>query len=173
VSACETFRPLLHERLDGELGPDAALSLDAHLAACPDCRSAAEGLAVVRSGLLALPEHPLPAEAIEEILDRTVRDRRLGTRFAAYWPAWAGAAALAALALLLLRFPLSPSVPAEIPPGDVAKAASEARLVLSLAAGALHRAERAAGNRILAGEIAPALRRVPIRWAVRPEPRKS
>ncbi len=173
MSDCGTFRPLLHERLDGELGAGAALALDAHLAACPDCRSAAEGLAAVRSGLLALPEHPLPEEAIDEILDRTVRDRRPRARFAAYWPAWAGAAALAALALLLLRLPLSPSVPAETSPGDVAKAASEARLVLSLASGALHRAERAAGNRILAGEIAPALRRVPIRWAVRPEPRKS
>ncbi len=173
MSPCDGFRARLHQRLDGELAADAAGALDAHLAECPDCRSLAEGLAAVRSGLLALPEHPLPEASLEAILDRTARGRRPRIRLAASWPAWAGAAAVAALMLLLLRAPLPPSSPAGTSPGELARAESEARLVLALASGALHRAERAAGDRVLAGEVAPALRKVPIRWAVRPEPRKS
>jgi anti-sigma factor RsiW len=175
VSGCDVCRELLHERLDGELPADRAMPLDAHLAACAECRAAAEGLAAVREGLRALPEHPLPARTLEAILDRTVRARRprVLPRFTGAWPAWAGAAAVVALALLLLRVPLAPSS-SELPStADVARARSEARKVLSLASGALHRAEKAASDQVLAGKVAPALRRLPIRWAPRPESRKS
>ncbi len=172
MSGCDSFRPLLHDRLDGELSAGAAEALDAHLATCPDCRSLAAGLSAVRSGLLALPEHPLPPDSLEEILERTVRGPRDRVRLAARWPAWAAAAAVAALVLILLRGPLPPGPAAEPSPDDLARAAGEARAVLCLASGAIHRAERAAAERVLVGEVAPALRRIPIRWAVRPGPRK-
>jgi anti-sigma factor RsiW len=175
VSGCDVFRPLLDERLDGDLAADRAAALEAHLAECADCRAVAEGLAAVRAGLRALPEHPLPSVALEEVLDRTVRAGRpkVLPRFAALWPAWAGAAVVVVLALLLARLPHEPSTLAQPSPAEVARARSEARLVLSVASNALHRAERAARDRVVAGEVAPALRRLPIRWTARPEPRKS
>lgn len=175
MSGCDAFRRLLDERLDGALAQDDASALEAHLAACADCRVVAAGLAAVREGLQSLPEHPLPPIAFEEVLDRTVRAgrRRPPARFAALWPAWAGAAAVVVLALLLARLPQGPSTLAQPSPAEVARARSEARLVLSLASDALHRAERAARDRVVTGEVAPALRRVPVRWVPTPQPRKS
>ena len=174
MSACAAFRPLLDERLDGELSAERAAALEVHLAACGECRAVAEGLAAVRTTLRALPEHPLPPEALEAVLDRTVRRSRFRglPRFSAAWPAWAGAAAVVILALLLLGGPLAPTQTGRPSADEVARGRDDARRVLSLASRALHRAERAACDTVVAGEVAPALRRVPIRWAPRPEPRR-
>jgi anti-sigma factor RsiW len=56
---CADAGLLLSERLDGRLTPDAAHRLDAHLAACPACRTAAREMAAERE-LLA---HHWPAVA--------------------------------------------------------------------------------------------------------------
>ncbi len=175
MSGCDDIRPLVHERLDSEISGDRAAALEAHLGACGECRAIAEGLAAVRAGLRALPEHRLPADALEAVLDRTVRAGRMQVlpRLAALWPAWAGAAVVVVLASLLLRWPLTPKAPVGPSPAEVARGRDEVRRVLFLASRALHRAERAASERVLSGEVAPALRRLPIRWAPRPEPRKS
>jgi predicted anti-sigma-YlaC factor YlaD len=172
VSRCEDIRELLHRRLDGELAADLATDLDGHLADCADCRAAAAGLAAVAAGLAALPEHPFPETAFEAVLDRTRRSRRSRFRsgLAASWPAWAGAAAVLVLALLMLRPAPAPGTPTSL---EVARASREARMVLTLASRAVRRAEQVAGRRVLAGEVAPALRRLPIRWASGPGPRKS
>jgi hypothetical protein len=45
----------------------------------------------------------------------------------------------------------------------LARAEREIRLVLGRTAGALRRAEQAAVREVLAGQVAPALRRIPIR----------
>jgi anti-sigma factor RsiW len=44
MKACVRFAPMLGAR-DGELSPDDALALEAHLAACPGCRARAADLA--------------------------------------------------------------------------------------------------------------------------------
>ena len=175
MTGCEAIRPLLHARLDGELAREQAEAVEAHLAACAACRTVAVGLEAVQIGLRGLPEVPLPAAALEEILDRTVRvGRRRGIGvLAAPWPAWAGAAAVAVLALVLLRMPLHAPSPGPPTSAEVSRARSEARVAVSLASRALRRAERAATRRVLAGEVAPALRRLPIRFTPRSEPRKS
>jgi anti-sigma factor RsiW len=175
VSACEAIRLLLHARLDGELPAERVATVEAHLAACAACRAVASGLEAVRSGLRELPEHPLSAAVFEEVLDRTVRARRPRgfRRLAVPWPAWVGAAAVLAFAVVLLQIPVFPPSPGPPSPAEVSRARSEARIAVSLASRALHRAERAAADRVLAGEVAPVLRRLPILWATKPEPRKS
>jgi hypothetical protein len=59
-----------------------------------------------------------------------------------------------------------PPVPQTVEPteAELAQAAEEARMVFTLTAQALRKAERTATRDVLAGEVSGALRRVPIRW---------
>ena len=167
MTGCDDSRELLHSRLDGELPGERAADLDAHLAACASCRELADDLAAVAAGLQALPEHPLPPGVLREILDRTVR-RRPTIRFPGislpFWRGWAAGAVAAAVLIAMVFYPRysatrSPS------PEDLARAQGEVRMVLSLTARAMQRAEIAASDRVLAAQVAPALHRVPIAWS--------
>ncbi|MFO7676717.1 MAG: zf-HC2 domain-containing protein [bacterium] len=54
---CRSTRELLERFLDGELEPQAAEKVAAHLAGCPDCRRELEALEAV-DGLVRQDEHP-------------------------------------------------------------------------------------------------------------------
>jgi anti-sigma factor RsiW len=159
---CERFRTLVHERLDGELGPDDSSLLDSHLDACAACRAFVSELESVRDGLLALPEHPLPDAVLRAVLPLTTRKPRVahGT-----WASFAAAAAVAAIVLGILWSRPGPLAPATPDAAELARARSQARYVLALAARAFHESERTARDRVVVGEVAPALRRVPVRWS--------
>ena len=47
---------------------------------------------------------------------------------------------------------------------EIRKAAEDVRMVLALASRAVRRSERAAVERVLAGEVAPALDRIMVDW---------
>ena len=159
-AACDRWRALVHARLDGELPPDESALLDAHLETCPGCRAFLDDLESVREGLLSLPEHPLPDSALGAVLGRTTGKPR------AALGAWAGWAAAAAAAAIVLGFLWSrPGPPPSADPADLARARAEARYVLALTARVFHESEKTACDRVVVGEVAPALRRVPIRWS--------
>ena len=61
----------------------------------------------------------------------------------------------------------------DMTPEEIARAVEEARLVLGLTGSALRRAERAAVEQVLGGEVAPALQRLPIQFSRSKEPRRS
>jgi len=101
---CEMLGALLSERRRGELSPEQAQALDAHLAGCARCREDAYGL----DALLAAVE--LPPVSIAEL--EALRSRRIGeaprrTRRSGAWqvPAVLVAAAAAALLTVSIRLP--------------------------------------------------------------------
>jgi len=164
--SCETARELIHRVLDGEL-MDAVRreELDEHLGACAECRRARDELGAVQSALRGLPAQPFPDEALQEVWRRTTRSgpvRRVavGRR----WLDWRPAAAAAVLALALYAAWDAGVVRNEPTAEEVARAAEETRMVLALTARALRDARQVAVKDVLADEVSPALRRVPIRW---------
>lgn len=188
MTGCETFRERINERLDGELAEPQSRELDAHLAACDGCREIAEARSMVVTGLRHLPEHCFPEEALEKVFDRTLRSGNSSSQAGSLpvvpnasrrprrHPAllrWTPLVAAAAMGIIIMLIVPRSTAPDRPTPAEMAKAQREVRVVLSLTAQALSRAQHAASDRVLADEVAPALRRVPIRWhALHPE-RKS
>jgi anti-sigma factor RsiW len=164
---CEVARRSIHRRLDGEsLGAGEQRELDRHLESCADCRESDEDLRAVQDGLRAIPLQTMPDEALQQVLDRTVRaerKRRLH-RWGLDWRM--AAAAVVTVGVIGIWFAFYPHVPQSAEPteAELAQAAEDARMVFSLTARALRKAERTATREVLAGEVSGALRRVPIRW---------
>ena len=57
---CREVRAQMSGYLDGELGPDAARSVERHVRWCPNCRRMLENLRRTVGGLRALGDRPLP-----------------------------------------------------------------------------------------------------------------
>ena len=158
---CARARRALDDRMDDRLDAAREAELQAHLARCAACREHEAGLLLVRSALRSLPEVPLPDEALAEVWARTVESPRLERP--ARWAAVAAAVLVAGLSFVLVH-DRGPSVPGPSQ-AEIAKAASDARLVLGLTARAMQRSENAATRQVIAGEVKPALDRIPIRWS--------
>jgi len=174
MSDCRKIQDAIQERMDAPVAADLRQAIEAHLRLCGECRSYQEGLDAVRRALVSLPEVPFPDEALALVWERTIRSRpderhRPSMRFD--WRVALAAAAAVTLLFLpaLFRPVLDPYSAAEL-----ARADRDARRVLSLASQTLRRTERAAVNQVLAGEIVPAVRRIPIRWpqSKRPDSRR-
>ncbi|HLI12244.1 MAG TPA: anti-sigma factor [Alphaproteobacteria bacterium] len=72
---CREARPLLDAYLDGELGVERGLEIEAHLAACPNCAAVlASGRALSGALRRELPYHPASARLRGAILDRIERE---------------------------------------------------------------------------------------------------
>lgn len=110
--SCADYTEQLNALLDGELPPDQAAPLTAHLAACPACTQTLAELAQLRAGLAQiLPEEPAPAELqarIEAMLATEGAEIIPFTPKKSRWlpnrPGWVAATALAA-ALMLTFLP--------------------------------------------------------------------
>jgi anti-sigma factor RsiW len=158
---------LVHRVLDRDL-MDAALhlKLEEHLATCAACREARDELTEIQRELRGLPEVPLPDAALRQVWAETIEAEAPRRRFAGWGLDWRGAAAAAVLALAL--FGLGRSFqPEQTDPQELARAETEARMVLELASSALSKTERVAVEGVLAGEISPALQRLPLRLRVK------
>jgi len=158
LTGCTEARAAIHRRLDGEaLEAVLAAGLERHLAGCPGCRRAEAELADVQVRLRAVRLPPMPDADVRAVLARTSRAPR-----AVHAVGWRAAAVAAAvlLAVLLGSWIERTRRPDPI---ELARAANEARYVLALTGRALDRTERAAVGRVLAGEVSPALRRVPMK----------
>src|SRR5262249_22939437 len=64
--------PLISARLDGELPPEDAGALDAHLAACPVCQAAAEAFRLQHADLRRafVPRRAAAARVAERVIER-------------------------------------------------------------------------------------------------------
>jgi anti-sigma factor RsiW len=73
---------LLSAHLDGELTPDEAATVEAHLAACDECRSDLAGLRAARSALRASPRLTAPPDFARELVLARHRASRWGVAVA-------------------------------------------------------------------------------------------
>jgi anti-sigma factor RsiW len=163
---CDRARGVLHEVLDGDLmDADLRSMLHAHLAGCQACREFEADTRQIQSALAALPMVSLSEEALDEVWNRTSRARAGSGGFSRRGFDWRVAAAAAVVTIGLVGTwwigAPEPVGPTEL---ELARAATEARMVLGMTANALRKTERATVEGVLADEVAPALRSVPIQW---------
>lgn len=184
--SCAQAREVMQELMDGPVAAVRRATLDEHLARCAECREVRQGLDTVRTALRALPEIPLPGDALDEVWAGTVDAGPADARVAAWQPRLAGIAAVAASLLVVAlavrwssRLPPQPPVRnvKVVEPGAerIEQARQEARRVLGITAAALARSEQAAFGRVLGDEVSPAIRRIGIHWPERsaPQDRRS
>jgi predicted anti-sigma-YlaC factor YlaD len=167
---CAATREALHELFD-EAGPGRVAP--EHLDRCSACRDWARDHGEVRRALQKLEQPGFPDDALQEVWARTVDRQRAGwTRSAWTWAA-AAAVLVAVIGLGLWgTIGTTPTVPpretgtvAERPTDEeIRKAAEDVRMVFALASRAVRRSERVAVERVLAGEVAPALDRIMVDW---------
>lgn len=170
TAACRDARHTVQRQLDGDL-MDAVVrqALERHLDDCPTCLEYRRDLEEVQETLRAVPALAMPDEALDEVFQRTSRaPDRLGSRFERWGLEWRAAAA--ALVLGIGIWGLWPQGGAGFSDEELQQAALEARLALKLTARTLNGAEETAVRAVLAGEVSPALDRLPIRF---PESRGS
>lgn len=67
---CGGYLELLSARLDGELTEAQKRELEAHLAACPECRAAGAQLAALQSAFHELEDVPAPEGFAQSVMDR-------------------------------------------------------------------------------------------------------
>ena len=183
---CAEAREVMQELMDGPVAAVRRATLDEHLARCADCREVRQGLDTVRAALRALPEIPLPGDALDDVWARTVDAGPEDSRVAAWRPRLAAFAAVAASLLVVVlavqwssQLPPQPTVriAKAVEPGAerIEQARQEAKRVLEITAVALARSEQVAFERVLGGEISPAIRRIGIQWPERsaPQDRRS
>jgi anti-sigma factor RsiW len=139
-SGCRGFEADLSALLDGELAPERAAELRAHLAACADCRERLAGLARVDAALSAAPLPAVPASLRARLEARLEsagqadtllrRTRRAPAPRRAGWGRAAGALAAAA-AGVALYLAVATREPARLPetapaPPQIARPLEEA-----------------------------------------------
>lgn len=165
MSPCASHRDALHRLLDGEIDGSERALLEAHLEACPGCRAFAADLRSLRESLAALPPEPFPPEALDAVWARTVGARRGRPRSSpARWViAAAAAVAIAILVPAILRRVEEGPYSEAFTAVEIDRAEQDAKLALALAAHAIRRGESAARDRVLAGHVAPAIRKLPFR----------
>lgn len=96
---CEAARAQLADRLTGELTPEAAAALDAHLRTCTACAAEAESIDRTWALLADIPAAPADSAAMRARLDTALHAReRPATRWW-YMPALQAAAAVLLVAL--------------------------------------------------------------------------
>lgn len=175
MNDCLHIREAIQERMDGPIAAELQVAIEAHLLRCSGCREAQQGLVAVRRSLEALESPPLPQEALDGVWSRTVLASKQAAPvrmrlFGLDWRVVAAAAAVLVTLLLLPALRRPAPTPNDYAPADLSRAAQDARRVLALTAQALRKTESAARDRVLAGEVSPALRRIPIGWPQKPAP---
>lgn len=162
---CARAMATLQRGLDGELlAPDELARLGRHRAACARCEARAQELDAVQYALREVEAPVFPETALHAVFRQTsrapsarvARRARVGAAMRV-----AVAALVAGLGLVLWLVTWSPAGPS---PAELAQAAAETRMVLGLTATALRGTERAAVRQVLGARVAPALRKLPVRW---------
>ena len=167
MTTCERIWEWLHRELDGELPPDTLHELETHLDRCTGCREARAELRTLRESLRSLPVVPMPDAAFEEVLAGTSRRPHWWQNPAGWGLDWRPAAAAAALAALIwVGWPASQDAPTRT---ELAQAAAQARMIFKLTADAMEKTEQVVIRDVLAAEVSPALRKVPVQWPTRDE----
>ena len=183
TNPCTAARETIQDLFDGPVSAGRRESLDGHLAGCRECRDARAGLDTVRAALQAMPEIPLPDDALDEVWARTVR--ATSDEASSWGWGWKPAMVLAASILLTAMVVLwSQRIePTALPAvaentytdEQIDQARAELRQVMAITAGAFDRSRHAAFDRVIEGEVSPAIRRIPIHWpeSGQDDPRRS
>lgn len=101
VDGCDEALTLLHDRLDGDLSPEAAAALETHLAGCSACAARLSELAALDRELARDLPVPSPAGLAARLADGVLASEdRERSRRQLWLPVLAGAGALALLAAL-------------------------------------------------------------------------
>lgn len=157
---CDEIRRQIHEAYDDFAGslPEAVSS---HLAGCGHCRDLADDLDALSHALRALPQTPLPVEALAAVWRATV-DARPGvpTMAVGFWRFAAAAVFVTALSATTLYFVFAPMRPSEPSGVELARASAQADMVFGYTARALAATRSAATDRVLAEKVSPAVRGV-------------
>jgi predicted anti-sigma-YlaC factor YlaD len=165
MSSCAEIRRTIQEAMDGPIAAERQAAATSHLRACAECREYQEGLEIVRNALRALPSIPLPDDALDLVWERTIRNvARLPKRRSLRAIPWLAAAAAVLVTVLSLPALFRP-LTRPYTPADLSQAAREARSALALAGNALRKSRHVAVTEVLAGEVSPAMRKIPIRWS--------
>jgi outer membrane lipoprotein-sorting protein len=128
-AVCDEMRVELSARLDGEIDPRTARTLDEHLSTCAACRAEEDSLRRARAALRVQPAEPVPdltGSIMEKVSSEGPRDRRRDD-----WRSGVRVASLAAAAAALLL--VSTSLPFGDDPSDSAEAGEIAREVRAAA----------------------------------------
>jgi anti-sigma factor RsiW len=104
--ACTFDQHLLTAYLDGEIGLERALEVEAHLSSCPNGSAEAQDWKEVRATIQSAEFYYRPPAALEAKIRKLLpdRSRRQRTARIQHWTWAGGGAALASLALLLAFF---------------------------------------------------------------------
>lgn len=125
MNRCETYLELLSASLDGTLTPGEAAQLEAHLAACPQCRALKAELEAVHAALQNLPTVEAPAGLYDRIMEAVAADNvapfALPTKKKPtfHWQKWAAAAAMFAVMMAgygVTQRPTAQSIPSASSP---------------------------------------------------------
>ncbi len=157
---CDQAQAMIQERIDGQMVDGTERNaMELHLQSCDACRRFQADMLEIHEGLGSLPELEFPDDALEEVWDRTVRSPSRGA--SGHWRWMAAAAAVLMVALAGSWFGLFDTEP-EYSPAEVARATVEARAALGLAGQALQRSQDVAMEKVLGGQVTPALSKITI-----------
>lgn len=166
---CRDVDDQLEALIDGDLDPEPAARVEAHIEGCGRCRAERRRAEEVRAALRGMPAFDAPpsvAGAVEAaIADGTAAREPVLARARTGWGL--GAAAVAAAAALV--FTLGPQ-PRPRPPSptsaEARQAVDDTRLALAVLAGVTRRAEHRVRTRVLEGAVGTTVRDVSrsLRW---------
>ncbi|HEY8155229.1 MAG TPA: zf-HC2 domain-containing protein [Myxococcota bacterium] len=131
ASDCRDFEADLSALLDGELAPERAAELRAHVAGCDGCRGRLAGLARVDAALAGAPAPAVPASLRARLEARLEGAGQADTRLRRTRRAWRGraagalAAAATGAALYLVVATREPALAPAQPPLDRASVPEE------------------------------------------------
>jgi predicted anti-sigma-YlaC factor YlaD len=154
---CEETRRLIHEANDD--GAPLPEPVREHVAGCDSCRELDNDLAVLTGALQALPRTPLPAETLDAVWRATIHARpQMTQRTTGTWRLAAAAVVATALAGATFYAIFAPTHPPQPSAVELARASSQADLVLGYTARALAATRIAATDQVLASRVSPAVR---------------
>ena len=158
---CEDARRQIHEAHDDDSRGALPEPVCAHLAACSACRDFGDDLLSLTRALRALPQAPLPADALDAVWRNTIHARSgASTTTAGFWRLPAAAVFVTALATATLYLVYAPAPPPGPSPVELARASAQAEMVFGYTARALAATREAAADRVLASRVSPAVRGV-------------
>lgn len=169
---CEDVGDRLEALIDGDLDPELAAALEAHIARCGRCRAERQRAGEVRAALRGLPAYDAPpsvAAAVRAAIADGAACRPAETRTGARWGL--AAAAVAAAAVLVLTFGPQPRPRQPSPTSAEARqAVDDTRLALAVLAGVTRRAEDRVRGRVLESAVGAAVKGVSrsLRWVGEP-----
>ncbi len=161
---CRLARDAVQAGLDEPLSDQEQAELARHLSGCEDCRAYDAELRAMRDALRAMPAFNLPDEVRKQVESGTVgRSRGIEWWSRGLAQRWRAGAAAALLAVVVGgAWWMSSSREAGPSEAEVAKAAEQLELVLSITGRALATVERATVDDVLKARVLPAVERTPL-----------